>query len=115
MGSYLTVWPNLMMNVFPDAVLVMWTEPTSVNTTVVERRLYLRPGTPPTTAERIVSTHRLVHQQDVDICTSVQRSHDAGLNANGRLATFEERGVHFVHQRLRAAIGATPRSGSAAD
>ncbi len=114
-GSYLTVWPNLMMNVFPDAVLVMWIEPTSVNTTVVERRLYLRPGTPDAIAERIISTHRLVHQQDIDICTSVQRSHDAGLNANGRLATFEERGVHFVHQRLRAAIGATLRSGSAAD
>ncbi len=114
-GSYLSVWPNLMMNVFPDAVLLMWVEPLSVNTTVVERRLYLRSGTPPDAAERIIATHRLVHQQDVDICTSVQRSHDAGLDANGRLATFAERGVFFVHQRLRAAIGAESHGGQAAD
>ena len=103
-GSYLTVWPNLMINVFPDAALVMWMEPVSPNTTVVERRMYLRPGVPADVAERIVSTHRLVHQQDVDICTSVQRSHDAGFDADGRLATVEERGVHFVHQHLRRAL-----------
>jgi phenylpropionate dioxygenase-like ring-hydroxylating dioxygenase large terminal subunit len=104
-GNYLTVWPNLMMNVFPDAALVMWMEPVAANVTVVERRMYLRPGTAPDVAERIVASHRLVHQQDVDICTSVQRSHDAGLDANGRLATFEERGVYFVHQHVRAAVG----------
>jgi Rieske 2Fe-2S family protein len=103
-GNYLTVWPNLMMNVFPDAALVMWMEPVSVNVTVVERRLYLRAGIPDDVAKRIVDTHRLVHQQDVDICASVQRSHDAGLDANGRLATFEERGVFFVHQHVRAAL-----------
>jgi len=103
-GSYLTVWPNLMMNVFPDAVLVMWMEPVSVNVTLVERRMYLRAGTPTGVAERIIATHRLVHQQDVDICTSIQRSHDAGLDADGRLATFEERGVYFVHQHLRRAL-----------
>jgi Rieske 2Fe-2S family protein len=103
-GNYLTVWPSLMMNVFPDAALVMWMEPSSPNTTVVERRLYLRPGTAPEVAERIAATHRLVHEQDVDICTRVQRSHDAGLDARGRLATVEERGVFFVHQHLRAAL-----------
>ena len=26
-GSYLTIWPNAMINVFPDAALVMWIEP----------------------------------------------------------------------------------------
>ena len=30
-GSYLTIWPNLMINVFPDAALVMWMEPTAAN------------------------------------------------------------------------------------
>jgi phenylpropionate dioxygenase-like ring-hydroxylating dioxygenase large terminal subunit len=105
-GSYLTVWPNLMVNVFPDAVLAMWMEPLSPNTTRVERRLYAAAGTDATTRAGIVEAHRLVHDQDVEICTMVQRSHDAGLDANGVLATVEERGVHFVHQCLRAALGA---------
>jgi hypothetical protein len=41
----------------------------------------------------------------VDICAAVQRSHDAGVNADGVLATVEERGVYFVHQHARRALG----------
>jgi hypothetical protein len=46
----------------------------------------------------------LVHLQDIDICTAVQRTHDAGVDADGVLATVEERGVHFVHQHLLRAL-----------
>ncbi len=46
-GSYLTIWPNAMINVFPDAVLVMWMEPTGANSTRVERRLFALPGALP--------------------------------------------------------------------
>jgi hypothetical protein len=103
-GSYLTVWPNLMINVFPDALLAMWMEPTGPTTTRVERRMYLAPGRTGAQRESILAAHRLVHDQDVDICQRVQRSHSAGLDADGVLATVEERGVHFVHERLRAAL-----------
>ncbi|MDH5519609.1 MAG: hypothetical protein OEZ14_03645, partial [Acidimicrobiia bacterium] len=57
--------------------------------------------------DSIVDAHTLVHQQDVDICLAVQRSHSAGLDADGVLATVEERGVFWIHQQLRAAIGRT--------
>jgi phenylpropionate dioxygenase-like ring-hydroxylating dioxygenase large terminal subunit len=105
-GSYLTVWPNLMLNVFPDALLTMWMQPTSANTVTVRRRLHVRPETATDEAQcaAIIDAHRLVHQQDVDICARVQRSHDAGIDADGVLATVEERGVFFVHQHLRAAL-----------
>lgn len=103
-GSYLTVWPNLMVNLFPDAMLAMWMEPIDAVTTRVERRMYLAPGRSDAQRDAIIGAHRLVHDQDVDICVAVQRSHSAGLDADGVLATFEERGVHFVHERLRAAL-----------
>ena len=103
-GSYLTIWPNVMMNVFPDALLVMWMDPTSVNSTRVHRRMYAAPGADAQALESNLAAHRRVHQQDVDICTMVQRSHDAGVDADGVLATVEERGVYFVHQQLRAAL-----------
>jgi Rieske 2Fe-2S family protein len=103
-GSYLTVWPNLMVNVFPDACLAMWVEPVSANRTIVHRRLYAHPTADPAAVKAQVEAHRLVHQQDVDICAAVQRSHDAGVDADGVLATVEERGVYFVHQHLRAAL-----------
>lgn len=101
-GSYLTIWPNLMLNVFPDAALAMWVEPLSVNRTVVHRRLYTRAGAE---SAATVAAHRMVHLQDVEICTAVQRSHDAGVDADGVLATFEERGVYWVHQHLRRSLG----------
>ena len=43
--------------------------------------------------------------QDVDICNRVQRSHNAGVDADGVLATVEERGVYFVHEHLRNRLG----------
>ena len=51
-----------------------------------------------------LEAHRLVHQQDVDVCAAVQRTHDAGIDADGVLATVEERGVFFVHQHVRSTL-----------
>ncbi len=101
-GNYLTIWPNAMINIFPDAALVMWMEPLGPTTTRVERRLLLAPGHP--SPQAVIEAHHLVHQQDVDICTRVQRSHTAGLDADGVLATVEERGVFFVHEHLRRCL-----------
>jgi hypothetical protein len=94
-----------MLNVFPDAALAMWVEPLDAVTTRVERRLYMAAGVSDAAATATVEAHRLVHQQDVDICAAVQRTHSAGVDANGVLATVEERGVYFVHEHLRAALG----------
>jgi phenylpropionate dioxygenase-like ring-hydroxylating dioxygenase large terminal subunit len=105
-GSYLTIWPNVMINVFPDAALVMWVEPLSATTTRVERRLLMAAGHTEKAAQQIIDSHRLVHDQDIDICARVQRSHTAGLDAEGVLATVEERGVYFVHQHLRRCMAA---------
>ena len=99
-----------MINVFPDAALIMWMEPLSATTTRVDRRLLLAPGRDPDAARAIVETHRLVHQQDVDICSRVQRSHTAGLDADGVLATVEDRGVYFVHEQLRRCLSADGRN-----
>jgi hypothetical protein len=71
----------------------------------IERaRTLLAPGCSTEQARAIVQSHRLVHEQDVDICTRVQRSHTAGLDADGVVATVEERGVFFVHQHLRRCL-----------
>jgi hypothetical protein len=82
----------------------MWVEPVDATTTRVERRLMLAPDRSPAVSQAIIESHRLVHQQDVDICARVQRSHSAGLDADGVLATTEERGVFFLHEHLRRAL-----------
>jgi len=103
-GGYLTVWPNLMMNIFPGAFLAMWMQPLDATTTRVERRLFVRPDIDDDTRKSIIDAHALVHAQDVDICERVQRSHNAGLDADGVLASVEERGVYFVHEHLRSRL-----------
>jgi phenylpropionate dioxygenase-like ring-hydroxylating dioxygenase large terminal subunit len=100
-GGYVTAWPNLMMNVFPGAFLAMWIEPLDATTTRVERRLFARPDLDDVVRKSILSAHSTVHEQDVEICERVQRSHNAGLDADGVLATVEERGVYFIHEHLR--------------
>ena len=95
-GGYLTIWPNVMMNVFPGACLAMWMEPIDATTTRVERRLFVRSDLDDPTRKSIISAHQRVHEQDVDICT-----HNAGIDADGVVATVEERGVYFVHELLR--------------
>ena len=104
-GGYLTVWPNVMMNIFPGAFLVMWMQPLDATTTRVERRLFVRPDADDDTRKSIIDAHGLVHAQDVDICERVQRSHNAGLDADGVLATVEERGVFFIHEHVRNRLG----------
>ncbi len=108
-GGYLTVWPNLMMNVFPGAFLAMWMDPIDAGTTRVERRLFVRLDLDDPTRKPIIDAHRRVHDQDVDICTRVQRSHNAGIDADGVLATVEERGVYFVHEQLRRSLARSHR------
>jgi len=100
-GGYLTVWPNVMMNIFPGAFLAMWMQPLDTTTTRVERRLFVRSDADDETRKSIIDAHGLVHAQDVDICERVQRSHNAGLDADGVLATVEERGVFFIHEHVR--------------
>jgi hypothetical protein len=94
-----------MMNVFPGAFLAMWMEPVDARTTLVERRLFIRQELDDPTRKSIIKAHQRVHDQDVDICNRVQRSHNAGIDAGGVLATVEERGVYFVHEHLRNRFG----------
>jgi hypothetical protein len=68
----------------------------------------VRPDIDDDVRKSIISAHARVHDQDVDICSRVQRSHNAGLNSDGVLATVEERGVFFVHEHLRNRLKATP-------
>jgi len=86
------------------AALAMWMEPLAPNRTLVHRRLYVHPESDPESVASTIAAHGLVHLQDVEICSQVQRSHDAGVDADGVLATVEERGVFFVHQQLRRAL-----------
>ena len=104
-GVYFTVWPNLLVSVFPRYLSAFWLTPTGPTSTRVE---YLRAWHPSVPAERRATdleASRLVGSQDLDICEAVQRGYTAGIDTMGRLSPVHETGVAHVHGLLRRAIG----------
>jgi phenylpropionate dioxygenase-like ring-hydroxylating dioxygenase large terminal subunit len=107
-GVYFTVWPNLLVSLFPRYLSAFWLTPTGPTTTRID---YLRAWHPSVPAERRhadLAASRLVGAQDLDICEAVQRGYTAGIDTEGRLSPEHETGVTHVHRLLRAALGESP-------
>jgi choline monooxygenase len=103
-GVYFTVFPNLLVSVFPRYLSALLLTPLGPTSTRVRA---FRGWTPDVAADRRAAdleASRVVAAQDLDICEQVQRGYTAGVDTNGRLSVRHERGVHHVHQLLRAAL-----------
>jgi len=104
-GVYFTVFPNLLVSVFPRYLSALLLTPTGPTTTQVRA---FRCWTPDVGADRRAAdleASRVVAAQDLDICERVQRGYTAGIDTDGRLSVEHERGVHHVHRLVRAAHG----------
>jgi phenylpropionate dioxygenase-like ring-hydroxylating dioxygenase large terminal subunit len=103
-GVYFTVFPNLLVSVFPRYLSALLLTPIGPTTTRVRA---FRCWTPDVAADRRAAdleASRVVAAQDLDICEQVQRGYTAGVDTEGRLSVEHERGVHHVHQLVRAAL-----------
>jgi choline monooxygenase len=102
-GVYFTVFPNLLVSVFPRYLSALLLEPLGPTQTRVRA---FRCWTPDVDEERRAAdleASRVVAAQDLDICEQVQRGYTAGIDTHGRLSVQHERGVHHVHRLVRAA------------
>lgn len=107
-GAYFTVWPNLLVSVFPRYLSAFWLTPAGPTRTRVN---YVRAWHPDVGASRRdadLAASRLVGHQDVTICEAVQRGYTAGIDTDGRLSPVHETGVAHVHRLLRAALAPGP-------
>lgn len=114
-GVYFTVFPNLLVSVFPRYLSALLLTPLGATTTRVRA---FRGWTPDVAADRRAAdleASRLVAAQDLDICEQVQRGYTAGIDTDGRLSVRHERGVHHVHQLVRAALASAPHDRAARD
>jgi phenylpropionate dioxygenase-like ring-hydroxylating dioxygenase large terminal subunit len=103
-GVYFTVWPNLLVSVFPRYLSAFWLTPTSATTTRVDYLRAWHPSVPAERREADLTASRLVGAQDLDICEAVQRGYTAGVDTMGRLSPEHETGVAHVHDLLRSAL-----------
>ena len=99
-GQYFTVFPNLMVSVFPRYFHTLIVTPIDARTSRVDYHRYW-------TADVVESRRKIDHEaalavgeQDLDICERVQRSYDGGLDPRGHLSPEHEKGVAHVHQLL---------------
>jgi phenylpropionate dioxygenase-like ring-hydroxylating dioxygenase large terminal subunit len=105
-GSYMTLWPNLMVSFLPGFAATLRLTPVDATHTIVERDYLWHPSVRQERREVDVAATRLVGAQDLDICEKVQRSYSGGLSPDGVLSTEHEMGVAHLHGLLRDALAA---------
>lgn len=104
-GVYFTVFPNLLVSVFPRYLSALVLTPLGPTTTMVRAfRSWTEEVDEPRRAADLEAS-RLVAAQDLDICERVQRGYTAGIDTRGRLSVEHESGVFHVHELVRAALG----------
>jgi phenylpropionate dioxygenase-like ring-hydroxylating dioxygenase large terminal subunit len=105
-GTYMTLWPNLMVSFLPGFAATLRLTPVDATHTIVERDYLWHPDVPTARREADVEATRLVGAQDLDVCEMVQRSYSGGLDPDGVLSTEHETGIAHLHGLLRTALAA---------
>jgi len=106
-GVWLWRWPNLALNVYPDAMNIECFWPLGAHQTRVSYSYFFRdvgPSARPANAE-VVRISATVLEEDRTICEAVQRNLDAGAYLGGRLSPRHEQGVAAFQRWVREATG----------
>jgi choline monooxygenase len=105
---YYWLFPNLMLNVYPDHVQVNLVLPLGSGRTLVRFDWLVpdpsRPGVVED-LERSFAFSDEVQREDAAICEAVQRGLRSRFYERGRLSVRRENGVHHFHGLLAAALG----------
>jgi choline monooxygenase len=101
---YYWIYPNFMINIYPDAMDTNHVIPRGLNRTEVVFDFYftdVSEGTRAHNSER-VRISEVIQDEDVSICTSVQRGLASRAYVSGRLSARREGGEHLFHRLLHA-------------
>jgi choline monooxygenase len=98
--DYFWIWPNLMLNVYPDNFSTNLIVPLGPTRTLTLFDWYFRDPEAPGVRERIDETIAFsdeIQLEDIDICEAVQRGLRSTTYDNGRYSPSRENGVHHFH------------------
>ena len=105
--DYFWIWPNLMLNVYPDNFSTNLIVPLGPTRTLTLFDWYFRNPDAPGVRERIAETIAFsdeIQLEDIDICEAVQRGLRSATYDNGRYSPSRENGVHHFHGLYAAAM-----------
>lgn len=109
---YYWLWPNLMLNVYPDNVSTNVILPLGVGRTLTIFEWLFAPGADAAEVDDTVAFSDQVQQEDIVICEAVARGLQSASYHRGRFVAARENGVHHFHrlmaERLAAAVGGGP-------
>jgi choline monooxygenase len=101
---YFWVFPNLMVNIYPDNVSTNLILPISQEKTLTIFEWFFHGAASSTMQERVKKAVQFsdeVQQEDIGLCESVQRGLRSATYDRGRYSVRRENGVHHFHMLLR--------------
>jgi choline monooxygenase len=101
---YFWIFPNLMLNIYPDNVSTNLVVPISQEKTLTIFEWFFHETASEKARERIkkaVAFSDEVQQEDIGLCESVQRGLRSATYDRGRYSVRRENGVHHFHMLLR--------------
>ena len=100
---YFWIFPNLMLNVYPDNLSTNLIVPLSQDKTLTIFEWFFHDAHSEKVRERIqraVTFSDEVQQEDIELCRSVQRGLNSSTYDRGRYSVKRENGVHHFHMLL---------------
>jgi choline monooxygenase len=101
---YYWIYPNFMINVYPAAMDTNLVIPRGLSRTEIIFDFYFTDVSEAATAGNRASVEASegIQNEDVSICTSVQRGLASRAYTSGRLSSRREAGEHLFHRLLHA-------------
>jgi len=100
---YFWIFPNLMLNIYPDNISTNLIVPLSAEKTLTIFEWFFHDVDQPETKGRIekaIAFSDEVQQEDILLCTNVQRGLRSSTYDRGRYSVKRENGVHHFHMLL---------------
>jgi choline monooxygenase len=105
---YFWVFPNLMLNIYPDNISTNLIVPISADKTLTIFEWFFRDVSSEKVQERMkraIAFSDEVQQEDIGLCESVQKGLHSSTYDRGRYSVKRENGVHHFHMLLDEFIG----------
>jgi choline monooxygenase len=112
---YFWIFPNLMLNIYPDNLSTNLILPLGVDRTLTIFEWYFHEPEAAGMKERIEQTIALsdeVQQEDISVCEAVQRGLKSISYERGRYSVKRENGVHHFHALWRECLLSENNDGS---
>jgi len=104
--NYYWVYPNLMLNVYPDNFSTNLILPLGHGRTLTVFEWYFRdPESVRQQVDETISFSDEIQLEDIEICEAVQRGLASATYESGRYSPQRENGVHHFHGLYAAAMG----------